>query len=79
MFELAQSMPGFISFKSFNSDDGERVSIIEFQSLDSLQAWRDHPEHKKAQQLGCDWYYTEYEYDSSERHYIIPNLLPIEL
>ena len=60
VLELAQSMPGFTSFKTFTSDDGERVSIIEFESLDHLQAWRDHPEHKKAQQLGRDRYYAEY-------------------
>ena len=60
MLELAQSMPGFVSFKSFTSDDGERVSIIEFELLDYLQAWRDHPEHKKAQQLGRERYYAEY-------------------
>ena len=30
MRTLAESMPGFISFKTFNAEDGQRVSIIEF-------------------------------------------------
>jgi heme-degrading monooxygenase HmoA len=60
MLELAQSMPGFHSFKTFTADDGERVSIIEFDSLPQLDAWRDHREHKKAQELGRTKFYAEY-------------------
>lgn len=25
--------------------DGENVSVIEFESLETLAAWREHPEH----------------------------------
>jgi len=60
MLKLAQSMPGFISFKSFSASDDERVSIIEFETLEYLQAWRDHPEHQKAQKSGRERFYTEY-------------------
>jgi heme-degrading monooxygenase HmoA len=61
MRSLAQAMPGFISFKSFSADDGERVSIIEFESAKTLRAWREHPEHRAAQALGRDRFYTEYQ------------------
>ena len=43
MLELARSMPGFVDFKSFRAEDGERVSLIEFESLATLEAWRDDP------------------------------------
>lgn len=57
---LAEGMPGFISFKTFNADDGERVSVIEFASEEALRAWREHPEHREAQRLGRRMFYAEY-------------------
>jgi heme-degrading monooxygenase HmoA len=60
MLELASRMPGFVSFKSFASDDGERISVIEFEGEEQLRAWREHPEHRKAQELGRTRFYEEY-------------------
>jgi hypothetical protein len=34
-------MPGYIDYAA---EDGESVSVIEFESLETLQAWREHPE-----------------------------------
>lgn len=61
MLDLAQSMPGFVSYKAFQADDGERVSIIEFETEAALDAWREHPEHRKAQVAGRERFYAEYE------------------
>jgi heme-degrading monooxygenase HmoA len=58
---LAEKMPGFIGFKTFRADDGERVSLIEFESEDTLRAWREHPEHGKAQELGRTKFYAEFQ------------------
>lgn len=60
MERLVETMPGFVSFKSFLAPDGERVSIGEFESLADLERWRDHPEHVAAQERGRLWYYGEY-------------------
>jgi heme-degrading monooxygenase HmoA len=60
MLQIAQSMPGFISYKVFAAADGERCSIIEFASPELLQAWREHPEHREAQRLGRERFYEEY-------------------
>ena len=60
MLELARSMPGFISFKSFEAEDGVRISIIEFEDLDAVKAWREHPEHLEAQRLGRKKFYAQY-------------------
>jgi heme-degrading monooxygenase HmoA len=35
---LAEDMAGFISFKTFNAEDGERMSVIEFESEETLYA-----------------------------------------
>lgn len=60
MYQLASSMPGYISYKDFAAGDGENVSIVEFESHETLAAWRDHPEHKAAQQRGRDEFFSEY-------------------
>ncbi len=76
MVELARTMPGFIDFKSFEADDGERVSIITFASMQTHRAWRDHPEHRAAQRLGRDRFYASYDISVgeavSETHFDFP-------
>jgi len=61
MLELARGMPGFIDFKQFRGDDGERVSIIVFDSIEHEAAWRHHPEHTEAQRLGRANFYSSYD------------------
>jgi heme-degrading monooxygenase HmoA len=61
MYELATGMPGFVSYKDFTSTDGESVSIVEFESPETLAAWREHPEHREAQRLGRERYFAEYQ------------------
>ena len=60
MSELAQKMPGYISHKGFQAQDGERVTIVEFESEAAQQAWRLHPEHVEAQKKGRTDFYLEY-------------------
>ena len=60
MRTLAEAMPGFVSFKTFTADDGERISIVEFESEETLRAWREHPAHREAQRLGRERFYLEY-------------------
>jgi heme-degrading monooxygenase HmoA len=67
LLEIVSALPGFRSVREFSSEDGERLSLIEFDSLDSLAAWRDHPEHRVAQELGKQRYYTEYHLQICER------------
>ena len=53
-------MPGYISHKGFFADDGERVTIVEFEHEEGLRAWRTNPEHIEAQKLARQKYYTAY-------------------
>ncbi len=57
---LAVAMPGFVSIKTFTAEDGERVSIVEFATREAHNAWRDHPEHREAQRLGRERFYSEF-------------------
>jgi heme-degrading monooxygenase HmoA len=60
MDALATSMPGYVSHKGFVAEDGERVTIVEFESDDALRTWRLHPEHREAEKAGRDRFYAEY-------------------
>lgn len=57
---LAATMPGFVGIRAYVADDGERVSIVEFADQQTHNAWRDHPEHQQAQQLGRERFYSTY-------------------
>ena len=50
LLTLASAMPGFISFRHYTSDDDEMLAVVEFASAKALIAWREHPDHRKAQQ-----------------------------
>jgi heme-degrading monooxygenase HmoA len=60
MAAIARTMPGYISHKGFFADDGERVTIVEFEHDEGLRAWRTNPDHIAAQKLARTKYYTEY-------------------
>ncbi len=72
--DLAVKMPGFIAIKTFAAEDGERVSIVEFESEETLLAWREHPEHKIAQKMGQTTFYSEYQIQTCQvtRQYSFP-------
>lgn len=57
---LALTMPGLVDVKSFTADDGERVTIATFVDADAQRAWREHDEHRVAQQEGRAEFYDEY-------------------
>jgi heme-degrading monooxygenase HmoA len=56
----ARSTPGFVDFKTFSADDGERVSIAMFDCERHHNAWRDDPTHRAAQLRGRQEFYSEY-------------------
>jgi heme-degrading monooxygenase HmoA len=58
--QLARAVPGFVDFKQFVADDGERVSLITFASRAAHDEWRDNPRHRVAQQRGRNDWYAEY-------------------
>jgi heme-degrading monooxygenase HmoA len=53
-------MPGYISHKGFAADDGERVTIVEFESEEAQRAWATHPDHLEAQRKGRKDFYREF-------------------
>jgi heme-degrading monooxygenase HmoA len=60
MRAIAVTMPGYVSHKGFWAEDGERVTVVEFETEEGLRAWRMHPEHREAQRAAREKFYTEY-------------------
>ena len=60
MVELAETMPGYISHKGFFAEDGERVTVVEFEHEEGMRARRMHPEQRAAQKKALEIYYSEY-------------------
>jgi heme-degrading monooxygenase HmoA len=66
MLATAKEMPGFIDFKSFKADDGERISVIWWQDQETLAVWRNHARHLVAQQAGRSKWYEYYKIEVAE-------------
>lgn len=60
MHALATAAPGFIAYKDFESEDGEAVTIVEFEDEASTRAWAEDPEHRDAQRRGREEFFAEY-------------------
>lgn len=60
MSALACQMPGYISHKGYVAEDGDRVTLFEWESAETLRAWATHPEHILAKELGRRKFYAAY-------------------
>jgi heme-degrading monooxygenase HmoA len=69
MAAVARTIPGYISHKGFWADDGERVTIVEFEHEAGQRAWRTNAEHIAAQKLGRQKYYETYDIKVCEMRY----------
>jgi len=56
----AEVMPGYVSRKVYVAEDGERLTVVEFESWETHRAWAEHPKHRAAQKLGREQFYSEY-------------------
>lgn len=57
---LARSIPGYVQHKVFTADDGERVTVVTFETPEAHAVWRDHARHREAKATGRDHFYEEY-------------------
>lgn len=62
MSERVRSIAGYISHKGFVAADGERVTIVEFESDAALQAWRIDPDHASAKRRGVQSFFSDYRF-----------------
>jgi len=60
MAELARTMPGYRSHKVFVAEDGERLTLVEFEDEASQRAWATQADHVAAKKQGRADFYAEY-------------------
>jgi heme-degrading monooxygenase HmoA len=60
MLEIVQQMPGYIQHKVYIAGDGERCTVVEFDTEEHQRAWATHAEHIEAKKKGRESFYTEY-------------------
>lgn len=75
MLELVSQQPGYISHESFMNDDGRGVTISYWDSIESLQGWKNNQEHSEARQKGRELWYKNYKVEIAkiENSYSYPN------
>jgi len=53
---VANDHPGYLGIESYREADGRGISIVYFDSLESIQAWRSNPQHTAAKAQHEKWY-----------------------
>lgn len=59
MVELAKQQPGFLGVESARGELGITVSY--WKDLDSIRKWKQHAEHRMAQEKGKSTWYQSYQ------------------
>lgn len=54
VLEIARQQPGFLGYEAARQDIG--ISVSYWESLEAIQAWKAHPEHRKVQEMEALWY-----------------------
>ncbi len=60
MGEIVSRIPGFIDIKGYRGEDGEQIASVRFESMQGLDAWRNHPQHVETQRRARDAFYESY-------------------
>jgi heme-degrading monooxygenase HmoA len=66
MLVRARTYPGFVAMKNFKSDDGERLTVVWWESDELQSAWRRDERHREAQKLGRERWYHYYHVETAE-------------
>jgi len=61
MVELVMQQPGCLHFDSARDGQGFGITVSYWDSLESIQAWRNHAEHMAAQVGGREKWYLAYD------------------
>lgn len=60
MQELATHQPGFLGVTSVRGENGLGVTISYWSDAESIALWREHAEHRMAQEQGRGLFYKAY-------------------
>lgn len=66
MEEYVKSMPGFLDVKAFTAADGERLTVVWWQDLETLRVWQEDLRHIEAKKTGRRNWYQYYKMEVAE-------------
>ncbi|WP_185973627.1 antibiotic biosynthesis monooxygenase family protein [Ferrovibrio terrae] len=49
---LAMAVPGYVAHKAYTAADGERVTLVEYESEDAVKLWARDRQHAAAKKAG---------------------------
>jgi heme-degrading monooxygenase HmoA len=61
MVELAAQQPGFLGVETTRGADGFGITVSYWRSEADIAAWKAHAEHRVAQRMGHQQWYTKFE------------------
>ncbi len=62
----ASAANGFVSADTFTGRSGAVLSVVRFESTETLAEWRNDPEHLAAQKQGRETWYSSYSVEVCE-------------
>ncbi len=60
MTEIAARQPGFLGVESVRNENGLGITVSYWSSEEAIAAWKQHLDHKPAQEAGKRIWYSEY-------------------
>ena len=60
MVELAAQQPGFLGVESARNEEGLGITVSYWKDEASIQAWKADAEHRVAQRLGKETWYSAF-------------------
>lgn len=58
MIELAQQQPGFLGLETVREETGLGITVSYWRDREAIAAWGEHAEHRVAQKLGRQEFYS---------------------
>jgi len=60
MENLVRGQPGFLGFDSARDTFGTGITVSYWESLESINSWKENTRHREAQKLGKQKWYEQY-------------------
>ena len=66
MLAYAKRQTGYVDFKQYTAEDGERLTVVKWKDRESLDAWRNDARHRDAKKRGRERWYARYDIEIAE-------------
>ncbi|GIN34268.1 hypothetical protein J5TS1_17710 [Bacillus licheniformis] len=62
MLKLAAEQPGFLGAESARDMNGKGITVSYWESLEAIEKWKFHGEHRQAKEKGRTEWYSDFAY-----------------